>query len=64
MVTPMGDEQVMELVQGIYGVAFDPEFVWRKLLSVRDWDDVRYFLRTGGKVMGHLLDFRTLRGIE
>jgi radical SAM superfamily enzyme YgiQ (UPF0313 family) len=57
MVTPMGDEQVMELVQGIYGVAFDPEFVWRKLLSVRDMDDVVYFWRAGMKVLGHLVDF-------
>ena len=57
MVTPMGDEQVMELVQGIYGVAFDPEFMWRKLLSVRDMDDVVYFWRAGMKVLGHLVDF-------
>jgi radical SAM superfamily enzyme YgiQ (UPF0313 family) len=57
MVTPMGDEQVMELVQAIYGVAFDPEFMWRKLLSVRDMDDVVYFWRAGMKVLGHLVDF-------
>jgi len=57
IVTPMEDGQVMELVQGIYGVAFDPEFLLRKALAVRDWDDLRYFWRAGGKVMGHLLDF-------
>ena len=61
MVTPMGDEQVLELVQGIYGVAFDPEFLWRKLLSVRDMDDVRYFWRAWMKVVGHLVDFRSER---
>jgi radical SAM superfamily enzyme YgiQ (UPF0313 family) len=57
MVTPMRDEQVMGLVQGIYSVAFDPEFLFRKALTVRDLDDLRYFWRAGVKVVGHLRDF-------
>ena len=57
MKTPMSDAQVKKLVQGIYNVAFNPEFVARRLLSVRGWDDMRYFWRAGRKVMGHLIDF-------
>ena len=57
MTTPMRDGQVMELVQGIYSVAFHPEFLFRKALAVRDWDDLRYFWRAGTKVVGHLVDF-------
>jgi anaerobic magnesium-protoporphyrin IX monomethyl ester cyclase len=58
MATPMEPAQVMALVQGIYRVAFEPQFLLRKLASIRDWDDVRYFARAGLKVGGHLLDFR------
>ncbi len=48
----------MKLVQGIYGVAFSLEFLYRRLTSVRDVEDIKYFLRTGTKVVGHLLDFK------
>ena len=57
MKTPMTDEQVKKLVQGIYNVAFNPEFLARRLFSVRGWDDMQYFWRAGKKVMGHLVDF-------
>ncbi len=29
-----------------------------KLLSVKDTDDIEYFVRAGAKVIGHLFDFR------
>jgi len=58
MKTPMKKEAVMKLVQGIYSVSFNPEFLFRRLVSIRDGDDIKYFLRTGAKVVGHLFDFR------
>jgi anaerobic magnesium-protoporphyrin IX monomethyl ester cyclase len=57
MKTPMANEQVSKLVQGIYSVAFNPEFLVRRLFSIHSWDDVRYFWRAGAKVLGHLTDF-------
>lgn len=57
MKTAMADEQVTKLVHGIYSVAFDPEFLARRFLSIRGWDDVQYFWRAGKKVLGHLIDF-------
>ncbi|MBN1815604.1 MAG: radical SAM protein, partial [Anaerolineae bacterium] len=57
MTTPMTDEQIMGLVRGVYRVAFSPEFLARKMAAIHDWDDVRYFVRAGAKVLGHLLDF-------
>jgi len=57
MKTPMTDAEINELVQGVYNVVFNPEFLARRLFSVRGWDDLRYFWRAGKKVMGHLVDF-------
>ena len=58
MKVPMTDEQVLKLVQGIYGVAFNPEFIFRRFGSVKDIDDIKYFVRAGAKVFGHLFDFK------
>ncbi|QJR21165.1 Fe-S oxidoreductase [Brevinematales bacterium NS] len=57
MKTPMSPETLMKYVQGLYSVAFHPEFLLRKLLSIRDIEDVKYFWRAGMKVIGHLMDF-------
>ena len=57
MKTPLGNEQLMKYVQGLYSVSFNPEFLFRKVLSIRDFYDLKYFVRAGKKVMGHLFDF-------
>ncbi len=59
MKTPMPKAKVMELVQGIYSTAFNPEFLIRRAFAIRDISDIKYFLRAGGKVFGHLMDFKT-----
>lgn len=58
MKTSLPKEQVMELVQGIYSTAFNPEFLIRRMLTIKDISDIKYFLRAGGKVFGHLMDFK------
>ncbi len=58
MKTPFGSEEVMKLVQGLYSVSFHPGFIIRKLFSIRDFGDVKYFFRAAGKVMGHIFDFK------
>jgi len=57
MKTPMNTETLMKYVQGLYSVAFHPEFLVRKFLSIRDLEDVKYFVRAGAKVLGHIFDF-------
>jgi len=57
MKTSMPKSKVMELVQGIYSTAFNPEFLIRRFLSIRDASDINYFVRAGKKVFGHLMDF-------
>lgn len=58
MKTPMGDEKLMEYVQGLYSVSFHPGFLIRKFFSIRDMSDIRYFWRAGKKVLGHIFDFK------
>jgi radical SAM superfamily enzyme YgiQ (UPF0313 family) len=57
MQTSISDEKIMELVQGMYGVSFQPEFILRKICSIKDIDDVKYYLRAAKKVFGHIFDF-------
>jgi radical SAM superfamily enzyme YgiQ (UPF0313 family) len=51
-------QELLKLVQGMYSVSFSPEFILRKILSIRDLTDIKYFGRAFLKVAGHLMDFR------
>ncbi|RJO63999.1 MAG: radical SAM protein [Candidatus Omnitrophota bacterium] len=55
---PFAEDAMRQLVQGMYKVSFGPEFIARRLFSIRDTDDVAYFLRAAKKVLGHIFDFR------
>ncbi|MFC1709883.1 B12-binding domain-containing radical SAM protein [Candidatus Omnitrophota bacterium] len=57
MKTPFEDSKMAELVRGIYKVAYNPEFVFRRIVSIRDAGDVLYLLRGFKKVLGHIFDF-------
>jgi radical SAM superfamily enzyme YgiQ (UPF0313 family) len=57
MQSPIPDNKIMELVQGMYKVSFHPEFMLMKLFSVRDIYDLKYSFRAVEKVLGHILDF-------
>jgi len=61
MKTSFPKEKLMQLVQSLYSVSYSPEFILRKLLSVRDFNDIRYFGRAFLKVAGHILDFKRNR---
>lgn len=61
MKSPMSSEEATNLVQAIYSVAFGPEFLLRRFLAIRDLDDIKYFARAGGKVLGHIFDFKSGR---
>ncbi|MBF0442062.1 MAG: radical SAM protein [Oligoflexales bacterium] len=52
------EKEIMNFAQELYRVSFHPEFLARKLLSIRDLDDLKYFMRAGKKVLGHIFDFK------
>jgi len=64
MKTGLRNEETQRLVHKIYSTAFSPEFVIRRLLSLRDREDLKYFLRGGAKVFGHLMDFGWARNVK
>lgn len=64
MHTPISDDAMRRLVQGMYKVSFAPEFIARKLLIIRDKDDLAYFFRAGKKVFGHIFDFRNKKSCD
>jgi radical SAM superfamily enzyme YgiQ (UPF0313 family) len=57
MVTPMRDEEIIELVQKVYEVGFDFEFILRTLVGIRSLDDVKFIFRNVGKLLGHVKDY-------
>ena len=57
MKTEMSDEEIMALTRGIYKSFLTPRFILRKILSIRSFDDLKFFWRAGLKLIGHLLDF-------
>jgi hypothetical protein len=50
-------QDILELTQGIYKSFLTPRFILRKLLSVRNLDDIRFIAMAGMRVIGHLTDF-------
>ncbi len=57
MKTPMGSDKIKEAVQSVYKVAFHPEFLFRRIIGIRSWADIKFFGRAAKQVIGHLLDF-------
>ncbi len=57
MKTPLTDKEAMALTRGIYKSFATPRFVVRKMMSVRSFDDFKFFWRAGQYVFSHLADF-------
>jgi radical SAM superfamily enzyme YgiQ (UPF0313 family) len=57
MKSPLTEDDIKELTQGLYKSFITPKFIFRKVLSVRNWTDIKFLFMAGGKVLGHLMDF-------
>jgi radical SAM superfamily enzyme YgiQ (UPF0313 family) len=57
MKTCLTDAQIMGFTQQLYKSFLSPRFIVRKLLGVRNWQDVKFLFMAGTRVLGHLLDF-------
>jgi len=49
---------VKELTQDLYKSFLTPRFVFKKILSVRKFSDLKFLFRAGVKLLGHLMDFK------
>ncbi len=57
MKCPMTDQEIKELMQELYKVFLMPEYVIRRLLSIRNIHDLRFIGKGVKAVTGHLTDF-------
>lgn len=55
--TSISDQEISNLIQGMYKISFDPEFIFQKLRNLKDKDDLKYYLRAAKKITGHISDF-------
>ena len=60
--SPISSDDVLKFKNDLYKAALSPGFILRKILSIRGLDDVAFFYRAAGKLIGHLLNSR--RGQE
>ena len=57
MKSPLTDKDIKELTQDLYKSFVTPKFIFRKIVSVRSFNDIKFLFRAAGKVLGHLTDF-------
>ena len=58
MKSEVPSEKIAEAVRSVYRVAFNLEFILRKIFAIRGWSDIMYFIRAVKHVIGHLVDFK------
>ena len=59
MKTELSESDIKELTQGLYKSFMTPKFIWRKIIGIRSFDDIKFLIRAAGKLFGHLADFST-----
>ncbi|OGD62071.1 hypothetical protein A2215_00480 [Candidatus Berkelbacteria bacterium RIFOXYA2_FULL_43_10] len=57
MKSPLTEKDIKELTQELYKSFMTPRFIWRKIIGIRSLSDIKFLIRAGGKVIGHLADF-------
>lgn len=53
----LSSEDVKSLTQGLYKAFLTPSFLVRKVLGIRSLRDIRFLVKAGARVLGHLSDF-------
>jgi radical SAM superfamily enzyme YgiQ (UPF0313 family) len=51
---PMDESKITELIRSTYRIVLDPEFICRKIISIKDMDDIRYFYRAARRAASRL----------
>jgi anaerobic magnesium-protoporphyrin IX monomethyl ester cyclase len=55
--SPLTSRQTKQLTRSIYTAALSPQFLLKKLLSIRSAKDLKYLFHAGSKIFSHWLDF-------
>jgi len=59
---PFSEKRLLELTQALYSSFFSPQYLLRKLFSIRKWDDIKFYFMSAKKFFGHLKDFDKKQG--
>jgi len=59
MKTEIQSDEILPLTRGIYKSFMTPKFILRKITSIKNIDDLKFFWRAGKALLGHLIDFST-----
>jgi len=54
--SPISSSDVLQFKDELYKAALTPAFIVRKILSIRDLDDIKFLARAASKLIGHLLN--------
>ena len=57
MKSPIGEKELMDLTRQIYRSFMSPSFIWRKIIGIRSFSDIKFLFTAGLRVLGHLTDF-------
>ena len=57
MKTPLSEHEITKATQKLYKVFFTPQYILRRLVSIRNFSDLRFIKRGLTKISGHLKDF-------
>lgn len=57
MKTPLTSEEILKLTQELYSSFLTPRYIFRKILSIRSWDDIKFYFMAAWRYFGHLTDF-------
>lgn len=60
MKSPLTSKEAKGMVQGLYTSFISSQFIWRKIKSIRNADDVKFLWMAGWKWLGKMMDFRNL----
>lgn len=57
MKTEITREEVLKLTQELYSAFLTPRYLLRKIMSIRKWDDIKFYIMAAWRYFGHLSDF-------
>jgi len=57
MRSQLSDADIKNFTQELYKVFFDPRYIFRRVISIRNLDDLKFIMRGVRSVVGHLTDF-------
>lgn len=63
MSSPISDRDMKGLIQRLYRSFINPQYLMKRIRSIRGVDDIRFLLRAVRKLIGHLTDYKVNKHI-